>query len=179
MLPGFIINFFLNLSKDSAEVSLLQEHDWHAALRATSVTEPGGICFTVLVGMRAAVALFSNSFMSHLHPGWRSLTEGTLGERGWLPAQSPGRARASCSSAWLPAPPGSFTTLRAPRDPGCSEGALGRCEEPWSCCFSSQSASFGLILTSAFQPDSTPFLPPPGQGYSCPCARGTSAFLPK
>lgn len=58
------------------------------------------------------------------------LTEGALGEHGWLPAWSLGHARASCSPAWLPAPPGSFITLRVPRDLGCSEGALRGCEEP-------------------------------------------------
>lgn len=72
MLPGFTINFFLKLSKDLAEVSLLQEHDWHVALRATSVTEPGGICFTVLMGTRAAVVLFRISFMKHLYSVWRT-----------------------------------------------------------------------------------------------------------
>lgn len=73
------MNFFLNLSKDSAEVSLLQEHDWHVALRATSVTEPGGICFTVLMGTRAAVVLFRISFLRHLHPLWRKSPRGYPG----------------------------------------------------------------------------------------------------
>lgn len=86
-------------------------------------------------------------------PGLRTSHEGTR-----LPALS--------SGWWL-----RFLTQWAPGDLGCSCVGLGGCEEPWSRCFSPQSASFGLVLLLSGQAAQ----PPPASHQ----VRAAAAPVPK